>query len=141
MVPSRRTITCLRGLRAVRFSVKFLNHVRFSTSPSSSSSFTSSRRRDEYGVGGIGKTMAAGVICRCRGKNEGLLGVLKMDDKFRAKGPDLEESYEELSKSLVHNSGGHPWNLEDRVPSSTASQKNNGMSIGEVGDWIIQVNT
>lgn len=93
------------------------NHV---LSPSSSS-FTSSLplpcRREEYGVGGIGKTVAAGVLYRRLGKGEDLLKDLEVDDKFSARGLDPKEGYEELSKNLVHRAGRHPWSLK-RLGSS-----------------------
>lgn len=67
---------------------------------------------EEYGVGGIGKAMAAGVIYCRLGKDKDLLDVLKVDDKCLAKGPDPKEGYEELSESLVRYAGGHAWSLK-----------------------------
>ncbi|KAI6672655.1 hypothetical protein NL676_000561 [Syzygium grande] len=67
---------------------------------------------EEYGVGGIGKAMAAGVIYCRLGKDKDLLDVLKVDDKCLAKGPDPKEGYEELSESLVCYTGGHAWSLK-----------------------------
>ncbi|KAF8019013.1 hypothetical protein BT93_H3787 [Corymbia citriodora subsp. variegata] len=70
------------------------------------------RRLEEYGVGGIGKAMAAGVIHRRLGKDQDLLDGRKVDDKLLAKGLDAEEGREESSKSLVHCAGRHPWSLK-----------------------------
>ncbi|XP_030471485.2 uncharacterized protein LOC115689550 [Syzygium oleosum] len=83
------------------------NHVLSSPPP-----LAPPRCPEEYGVGGIGKAMAAGVIYCRLGKDKDLLDVLKVDDKCLAKGPDPKEGYEELSESLVRYAGGHAWSLK-----------------------------
>ncbi|KAK3404343.1 hypothetical protein EUGRSUZ_K00653 [Eucalyptus grandis] len=96
-----------------------------------------SRCVEVHGVGGIGKTMAAGVIYGRLGKDGDLLDVLKVDDKLLAKGLDPEEGPEELSKSLVHCAGKYPWVSKHSVPSTMASrqvQRSMASDIGEVGE-------
>lgn len=89
-----------------------------------------SRCVEVHGVGGIGKTMAAGVIYGRLGKDGDLLDVLKVDDKLLAKGLDPEEGTEELSKSLVHCAGKYPWSLKTLGSfhnGKSASPKINGI--------------